>query len=92
MATIHKIRTARLEGNSRKDPDFIPYSARRNINMPYVVTQAEQHAGNAVCNADLDKAVPSFFRGEITTEAAATLVHDILQAAGEARMASPGPK
>lgn len=52
----------------------------------YRVTKEEQHAGNAVCNADLDKSVPSFFRGEITPDAAATLVHDILLAAGQARM------
>lgn len=52
----------------------------------YVVTKEEQSAGNKVCNADLDKAVPSFFRGEITTDDAAQLVHDILLAAGQARM------
>jgi hypothetical protein len=51
----------------------------------YIVTQAEQHAGNAVCSADLDQAVPSFFRSEITPDAVAQLVHDILQAAGDAR-------
>jgi len=52
----------------------------------YVVTKEEQHAGNAVCNADLDKAVPRFFRSQISAEAAAELVHDILLAAGQARM------
>lgn len=52
----------------------------------YTVTKEEQHAANAVCNADLDKAVPRFFRSEISTDAAATLVHDILLAAGQARM------
>lgn len=55
--------------------------------MPYVVTHAEQSAANKVCNADLDKAVPRFFRSQITPEAAAELVHDILQAAGDARAA-----
>lgn len=56
--------------------------------MPYAVTKEEQHAANAVCNADLDKAVPRFFRSQITPEAAAELVHDILQAAGDARAAA----
>jgi hypothetical protein len=57
-------------------------------NRMYTVTQDEQNAAVAICSADLDQAVPSFFRSEITADAVAQLVHDILQAAGDARAAT----